>query len=44
MLSDLKEKKETFFNFFPKGLIQAIDQKMPNSSLFRFSQKTRNNA
>ena len=31
--------------FFPKGLIQAFDQKMSNFSLFRFGQnKTRNNA
>ena len=31
--------------FFPKGLIQAFDQKMPNSSLFRFGHnKTRKNA
>ena len=51
-LSDLTEKKNLFLlqtteffkveiiTFFPKGLIQAFDQKMPNSSLFRFSQKT----
>ena len=26
------------------GLIQALDQKMPNSSLFRFGHKTRYNA
>ena len=31
--------------FFPNGLIQALDQKMPNSSLFKFDQnKPRNNA
>ena len=53
MLSDLTETKEAVFyyrqqvqiiTFFPKGLIQAFDQKMPNSAVFRFSQKTRNNA
>ena len=37
-----KQKKSYFF---PKGLIQAFDQKMPNSSLFRFGHnKTRKNA
>ena len=31
--------------FFPNGLIQALDQKMPNSSLFTFGHnKTRYNA
>ena len=37
-----KSKKS---HFFPNGLIQALDQKMPNSSLFTFGHnKTRNNA
>ena len=37
-----KQKKSCFF---PKGLIQAFDKKMPNSSLFRFGHnKTRKNA
>ena len=56
MLSDFAEKKETFLTLknrifqspedrsFLNSLIQGLDQKMPNSSLFRFGHnKTRNN-
>ena len=54
MLSDFAEKNETFLTlkpgffkvqkiaFFQNGIIQALDQKMPNSSLFTFGHnKTR---
>ena len=51
MLSEFAEKKETFLTLknrifqSPNGIIQILDQKMPNSSLFRFGHnKTRNNA
>ena len=36
-----KSKKS---HFFSNGLIQALDQKMPNSFLFRFGHKTTYNA
>ena len=45
----IKKKKQNIpkskrSHFFSKGLTHAFGKKMPNSSLFRFSQKTRNNA